>query len=100
VSGSSNGVSSGGDDADSQQEMRAFDDLPPDVRELLNYAVLDWSAHDVWRQSPGGTVTSGPVVITRPDRRTPHIQAIKKQEARFPPPLCVLPGRPLRRGRR
>jgi hypothetical protein len=51
----SNGAQFGeGDNATSIEEMRHFDTLPPELRELLNYSVLDWSAAQLGRASPGG----------------------------------------------
>ncbi len=88
----------GDDDSDARTEMRAFDALPPDVRDMLNYATVDWSAAQLARASPGGVTQMGSVVITRPDARTPLIDKIRAEEAKFPGTPFML--RPLQRGRR
>ncbi len=65
----SNGAQQGGLDAFPAVEMAAFDSLPPELRALLNYAPLDYSALALARAKPGGVQQIGGLAIVTPDER-------------------------------
>ena len=65
-------------DATPAGEMSAFDRLPPELREPLNYSTLDYSAVQIAGAKAGGMIQRGSVFIQTPDERG---QIVAKIEA-------------------
>lgn len=81
----SNGQEVGGVQATPQEEMEAFDRLPPDARALLNCAHINYSAKQLARASTGGVQTCGGFTISRPNEQAALLAKIAETEAQFIP---------------
>ena len=80
--GSAFGTGFGYDTAtDPATEMHAFDRLAPELRALLNYSTLDYSAAQLARLRAGGVQKTSWGAIETPDERGPVIEKIKAVNA-------------------
>lgn len=81
----SNGAQFGGMEATPEEEMRAFDSLPKELQDLLNWAHLDWSAKQLAAAPTGGSKQMGSFTITTRDERGELVKKIVQEEPKVPP---------------
>lgn len=70
----------GGVAASSATEMAAFDSLDARVRDLLNYATLNYSAVQMKQAPKGGARFIGSIPVSEPDEQGQLIAAILRRE--------------------
>jgi hypothetical protein len=81
----SNGTDFGGLFASSECEMFAFDSLPRELRDLLNYAAEDWSALQLARAAPVKTVSTFGFAMTTGGDRERLVAKIREAQAHIAP---------------